>query len=537
MRLAPAAVLCVLASLWGCRCGETLRPGGCGPESGEVRVALASLPNTLDWSRSSPSSAENYPVILAMMRGLTTLDEQHRVAPGLASSWEVRREDGREIYTFHLRDGVVWSDGRTPLVARDFVYAWRRALLGREPGPLVDLVGAEEVLEARAKAPEKIPETLENMGVRALDARTLEVSLKGPRNYFLQRLANVYVFFPQPSSVLEPRFGLDIPARWFDEPGDDHPLVLGAFRVSSWDKLGRTLRLVANEHDAVRSADAPRSILLVEVALGPVLYERCQVDVLMMDDPTMLARAGAALRHTELIGTVWLGINADKVPLPLRRAIRRTIHRDALMDGLVPNPRLAIHFLPPSLNPSTGGDGIPDEPFTPPSEPLTLLIRSARTFLPERGIAEGLRRQLGAAGIPVNVVETSNFTDEIQTKDGKVRHALFLRRTGADYAHPESLLSPFRSNGVNYTGFASLEGGLLVGRYEALLAEGAAASDPAEAQRAFTAAERLLTDESAVVVPLYHPDRYYRTRDWIRGLGVDAFNFLSLSSTRLGAMP
>jgi ABC-type transport system substrate-binding protein len=111
------------------------------------------LPRTLDHSRSSPSSADNAPVLLATQRGLTTVGAEGRIGPGLALSWEVDRagDAPREVYTFHLDPDVVWSDGVTRFSARDVVFGWRRALLGHEPAELLDLVGAREVLKARER--------------------------------------------------------------------------------------------------------------------------------------------------------------------------------------------------------------------------------------------------------------------------------------------------------------------------------------------------------------------------------------------------
>src|SRR5260370_5744736 len=127
--------------------------GPCGfqPDPG-LKIVVPAMPSTLDWQTSDLTSWSNYPVLLATMRGLTSLDRDNRIGPALASDWE-REEtpDGREIYTFHLRTDVKWSDGVNSLCAEDFVVGWRRAMLGRERAEMTDLLGAYHVL-ARLEA-------------------------------------------------------------------------------------------------------------------------------------------------------------------------------------------------------------------------------------------------------------------------------------------------------------------------------------------------------------------------------------------------
>jgi oligopeptide transport system substrate-binding protein len=64
-------------------------------------------------------------IYATLYEGLVTVDEAGNIVPGAAESWEVS-PDGAE-YTFHLRDGLKWSDGQD-LTAKDFEYAWLRAL-------------------------------------------------------------------------------------------------------------------------------------------------------------------------------------------------------------------------------------------------------------------------------------------------------------------------------------------------------------------------------------------------------------------------
>jgi peptide/nickel transport system substrate-binding protein len=245
-------------------------------------------------------------------------------------------------------------------------------------------------------------------------------------------------------------------------------------------------------------------------------------------------------------------MNASLVRPELRRAISFALDRQALTRGLLPQVRTATSYLPAEMPGAPHADdaAVAGYPRYDPTrakellaasgyrgEELTLLVRNSKTFLPERGIAEGVRQQLAAVGIRVRVVETANFANDIQTPDGTPRHALFLKRVGADYAHPQTLFTPFESDGVNYTDWKKIDGGAEVAKFQKLLDEGAAEGDPGKMRTVYGQAEAMLVEKDAVLVPLFHPDRYFRKRPWIEGLGVDPFNFLTLRSMRFSAAP
>lgn len=518
------------AALSGC----SSRDATCQPKDGAVTIAISSLPNTLDWNESHESSFQNYPALLAMMQGLTTLASDGSVQPGLAASWDVRVEGGKQVYVFHLRPDVVWSDGSTKVTAGDFAFGWRRALLGHEPADLLDLDGAREVVAARSKGA-ATEELLAKVGVKALDDATLEVTLTSPRTYFLSRLATVYTFFPAPTVALH---GKDARAikRYFDEPDGTHPLVTGEYVPQKWDRVGQKIELTRNPH--FRGEVHPRAVqklTLLQAALAPVLYAQCRVDFLFQDDPSAVLQGSADIARSPLMSIYWLGFNTTKVPLPLRRAIAQSIDREKLFEGLLPHARLAHSFLPEPMPGATTERLAPAfdleaarKAIVEAGDPgeLTLLVRTG-TFIPELGIADAVRRQLEAVGLKVRIVTTSNFTNDIKSKDGVLRHHLFLRRTGSDYAHPQTLLTPLQASGNNYTDWQKLEGGAAQARFQALLDEGAGQTDVGQMRETFARAQRVFLDEQVVLVPLYFPDRYFLKRPWLEGLGVDAFNFLT----------
>jgi peptide/nickel transport system substrate-binding protein len=534
-------------SLCACtQCGFQSDPG--------IKVVVPAMPTTLDWNTSDPNSWANYPIALATMVGLTVLSEDNQVLPGLATAWEQAIDaQGRERYTFHLRPEVKWSDGVTPLVADDFVLGWRRAVVGRERGEMQDLLGAERVLELLDSGATRaeVAGAVEQLGVRALDPHTLQVTLSSPRNYFLARVANVYLFFPAPSQDLRERPEAEV-RDYFDHPQRGRPLSLGPFRVDRWDRAGERVRLVRNAHSSLSTPLGPgeepgKTITLVKSDVAGPLYDRGRVDFLFLDNPIALREAlPPDVRRQPLLSTYFLALNTRRPPLDrpeIRRAIAGAIDRAALFQGLLPAARLANSLLPPGLPGQVEGipQPRPDSRAQPllrsaplPLRPLRLVYRAGESFIPEVAVAERLKRQLAASGVQLELDPRYDFFSELAriAPDGFPAADLYLRRIGADYAHPKTFFTFFEPGGNHYTGWEQIDRGEPIRRFEELLRTADRQTEPTAAAGLYAEAEGILLDRG-VIVPLYHPDRYYRVRPKLIGLRVDPFNFLSLRQLRI----
>ncbi|HEY8209772.1 MAG TPA: peptide ABC transporter substrate-binding protein [Myxococcaceae bacterium] len=533
--------------------------GPCGfqPDPG-VKVVVPAMPSTLDWSTSDPTSWVNYPVMLATMKGLTQLSAKNEIEPGIAERWErTVTGEGHERYLFHLRHGVTWSDGATPVTARDFVTGFRRAAVGKERTETSDLLGVEEVLqlfERGAPRPE-VDAAVERIGVRALDDWTLEVTLAHPRSYFLARLANVYLFFPAPSAFLAGKSEEEIRA-YYDRPRDGHPVSVGPFRVESWDRAGERVRLVRNATSAFAPALGPGErpvdvLTLMKAEVGPALYDRGRVGFVFVDSPVAL-RSGRFpdLTRRELLSTYFLAFNTRRPPLDspdVRRAIAMALDRDALLRGLLPAARTTHVLLPPTMPLSATAEEarrIPDFDLAaarallerhPVSRTLRLVHTARESFVPETAIAERIRDQLAKVGIRVEIDARSDFSSEIArvAPDGFRSHDLYLKRLGADYAHPNTFFTLFERTGNHFTGWEQIVGGEPLARFQGLRERADAEGDFETARRLYVQAQEVLLGEQVVIAPLYHPDRYFRARPELGGLSVDPFNFLSLGEVRL----
>ena len=160
-----------------------------------LNMMNGSEPGTLDPHKASGDWQNR--VIGDYIEGLLAEDAKADPIPGQAESWTVS-EDGL-VYTFKLRDGIQWSDG-VPVTAADFEFAFRRlfnpATASEYAYLQYPIKGGSEIVDG------SMPVDSPDFGVKALDDKTLEITLEGPTPYFLGALTH-YTAWPVPKHVVE----------------------------------------------------------------------------------------------------------------------------------------------------------------------------------------------------------------------------------------------------------------------------------------------------------------------------------------------
>lgn len=312
-----------------------------------LHQGTAAEPPSLDPTVAAGSLAA--PLLTDLVAGLLMRDAGSRPAPGSAESWSIS-EDGRS-YTFHLRPGLTWSDGR-PLNADDFVYSFRRLMT---PATASTLAGVFFFIEgARAVfRGEAAPETL---GVAAPDARTFVMRLEHPVPYLPQLLANVQVA-PVPRHVIE-QYGND------------------------WTRAGR---MVGNgpyvlagrvPQDHIRLVRNPRFFAADTVAIDEIWWHPTQdlgtslrrfrageLDIVLNFPPDEIdwirANMPEALHVVPALGTYFLAVNTARAPFDdprVRRALSLAIDREAITERLLrTGVRPAWSLVPPDVDGDVGG--------------------------------------------------------------------------------------------------------------------------------------------------------------------------------------
>ncbi|HSQ90247.1 ABC transporter substrate-binding protein [Romboutsia sp.] len=146
---------------------------------------------SLDVSKSTDQ--QSFQTMNSTMEGLTRIDGEGKVQPGVAESWKVS-EDGL-TWTFNLRKNSVWSNGK-PVTAKDFEYSWKRTL---NPETASEYAYVMEDIAGFADVADK---GVDGVGVKAVDDYTLEVKLNRPVAYFPE-LMSFQVFYPQNQAFVE----------------------------------------------------------------------------------------------------------------------------------------------------------------------------------------------------------------------------------------------------------------------------------------------------------------------------------------------
>lgn len=171
--------------------GSAIKP----PTGGVVRYNLGADPKTLDPALNT--AVDGATVLSNLYEGLMRLDENELPIAGMAESHTVSKDS--LVYTFKLRDAK-WSDGQ-PVKASDFHYAWIRALdPNTKPAAseyayqLFYIKNAAKFNAGEAK--------MEDVGVKVIDEKTLEVTLEAPVAYFLALMA-FPTYFPVRKDMVE----------------------------------------------------------------------------------------------------------------------------------------------------------------------------------------------------------------------------------------------------------------------------------------------------------------------------------------------
>ncbi|MGY3901529.1 peptide ABC transporter substrate-binding protein [Aeromonas lusitana] len=123
-------------------------------------------------------------VLVDLFEGLVSEDGQGKIVPAQAQRWETS-EDGL-VWRFFLRPQLKWSNGE-PLVAQDFVYAWRRLLDPAQASPSAGLLLATGINNAQSIYAGALD--LGALGVEAEGDQILKVTLERPVPYFLQLIS------------------------------------------------------------------------------------------------------------------------------------------------------------------------------------------------------------------------------------------------------------------------------------------------------------------------------------------------------------
>ena len=447
-------------------------------------------------------------IITALFEGLTRYDPRTGdPIPGLAERWDYS-PDGR-TYLFHLRTNALWSTGE-PISAEDFVYSWRRVLdpatAAEYAGLLFYVKNAEDFNTGKIKDPTQV-------GVHAVDARTLKVELAGPTAFFLN-LCAIHTYAVVPRDYIE-RYG----DRWLMERPSK---VSGPYRLEAW-RLNDKVRLRRNPRywDPARPKTERVDLLpITSPATALNLYETGAADIiwdknLIPSELIDILRQRPDCHTFDYLGTYFFRFNVTRPPFDdvrVRKAFAMAVDKERLVTRITKGgEKVASYYTPigtANYQPPQGLDhdppaarrllaeaGYPEGKGFPPVQYL-FNAGTGGGARPDNKIAVELQRmwqeQLG-----VNVALRQLEWKTYLAAQGRLDYDLCRSSWVADYNDANTFLDMFMgNNGNNRTGWKNA-------RYDQLLRQANQQVDMARRARLLQSAEAILVLEEVPIAPLY----------------------------------
>lgn len=488
---------------------------GCG--SSETNVVAGNKSGTLYWGNGTepqsldPQIATGVPehhIISAVMEGLVLKDRKTlEPRPGVAKTWDISN-DGR-VYTFYLRENAKWSNGDAH-TADDYVWSWWRALqttLGNQYAyMLFPIKNAKRYYDGETS-------DFSDVGVKAIDNRTLQVTLTNPTPYFLQLLDH-YSLFPVHQATIE-KFGRadERGTRWSYE---GNLVGNGPYKLEEW-KINRHITVTKNPYYWDEANVSINSIVFKPVD-NAVTEERMfragalHVTSSIPADKIAIYQEKSApeLKITPYLGTYFYRLNINTPQLQdkrVRRALGMAIDRKQLVDNITKGGQIPAYTMTP---PGTMG-------YFPEST-LNFDPEAAKRLLAEAGYPNGegfppieilYNTNEGHRKIAVALQEMwknyLNIDIKLLNQEWKVYLATEsagdyqISRGGwiGDYVDPNNFLDMFLCNGGNNrTGWCNEE-------YDRLILEVAPSQSSHEQRlKIFQQAETMLLEDMPII-PVY----------------------------------
>lgn len=485
---------------------------------------IAEIP-TMDVTKATDSESMN--VMRNVFEGLYILGEDNKVIPGVAKSYEVSED--KKTYTFHLRDSK-WSNG-TPVTAADFLFSWKRAVNPDTAAEYAFLFF--DIKNAKKINRKELP--VEQLGVKAIDDKTLEVKLEQPVPYFID-LTTFATFLP-------------INEKYFESQGKQYGLEAkqlvynGAFRLDNWKhEQGFQLKKNSNYWDA-------KTVKLDEINFDIVkdksteinLYESGQIDrVGLTGEFVDKYRNSPDFKERPEVTMQFLRMNQKNEVLKnkhVRLAISQAMNKKAFVDTVLNNGSLpADGFIPADFAKGSNGKDFRKENGNLvkddvnaakenwkkarkelKKEQITLELLTSDNAIAKKN-AEYLKGELEKS--------LEGLTVHVKPQPRKQQIQLLLNSDydlgvdvwGPDIPDPITFLDLFATDSsYNFDKYSNQAYDKLIHQVKTDLA-----GDETARWEAMKRAEKILLEDGAVA-PFYQPGRSYLQRSSIKGIVTNDF--------------
>ena len=472
-------------------------------------------------------------IVTQMYYGLFEYDRDGVVQPKACESYDVS-DDGL-TYTLHLRDGNTWSDGE-PVTAEQYVYGMKRSI---SYGPdaaysylLYDYVAGAD--EAHANGTEV--EDMDNVAIKALDDKTIEITLKAPCSYFTGMLTNP-VAFPLRQEFTAPHESV-----WANDPSVP---TNGPFKLVSVNPREEVV-MTKNEHfieaDKVTVNNLTARVI-IDAQAQLAAFETGEIDVALkvpVDAATIYAGQEelADLGHTVKNTFLWINGTGDTcealADVRVRQALSLAIDRDQIIQVAgAPQTRYPLYgYVPKGI---AGNTGDFREEADAAGHYTEYDLERAKTLIKEAGYGEGgkpltiklshvssgtnsdicvaIQSMWQQIGVDCELNGTEGRANMEERKSGN--YMINLGSTSADYIDPFYYLERWVSTNQAYKQVNDPH-------YDELIIAANAELDPAKRIDMLHDAEEYLVKEMMHTSPLFGSDDIILVRAGLTGIQHDA---------------
>jgi oligopeptide transport system substrate-binding protein len=476
-------------------------------KANKLRINIGDEPCSLDPAKAR--DLRSITLVRMLFDGLTRVGKDDKVEMAIAE--KVQISEDKLTYTFTLREAN-WSNGE-PVTADDFLYAWKRALDPNTPADnafqLYAIKNASAIKSGNLE--------LDELGVRVINSKTLEVELEQPTPYFLE-LTSYPVYYPINGNVDQEN------SNWSSDPATY--VGNGPFSLADW-KHEDCITMKKNptywDQETVHLEEISMYMLQSETELS--MFENHEIDwagsplsVLPIDALGKL-KAENLLHKKPILGTYFLRLNTDNQFLGssnIRKALSLSINREELVEHALAGSQVAASGYVPEIfglrqSSYFKGDnrheaikyfeeGLDELTLTRSEVPQLEIIypNSERNQRIAQLLQERWQKVLGIK-LALFAMEPKVYFEKVAQGDYEIAAGSWM----ADFNDPISFLEIFKSKkaGANHTRWENKE-------YASLIDSCATVLDASERTQMLARCEKILID-SMPVIPLFHYNLLY----------------------------